>query len=87
MRLLNFFLPVSRVFTDFPYNPIHPALIANKDAVATIAHKITPCKSGRGPTCFSTFFDNPVPIKNKVTVSPILPSLLKIAYPGARTGK
>jgi hypothetical protein len=69
------------------YNPTHPPLIAISVPTATIAHKITPCNKGLGPTSFNVFLDNPVPIKNNVTVNPILPSLLSTTYPGPSAGK
>ena len=78
---LRFFYLISTA-----HKPIHPIRIAIKVLTATIAHKITPCKSGRAPTCLIVLFDIPVPIKNNVTVSPILPRWLNTGYAGAKMG-
>ena len=75
------------LFIAGDHNPIHPLRIAINVLTATIAHKITPCKSGRAPTCLIVAFDNPVPIKNKVTVNPMRPSLYSTGYAGPKDGK
>ena len=40
------------------------------DKKAMNIHKITPWISGFTPTCFKAFLDKPVPMKNRVRVSP-----------------
>ena len=48
------------------------------DAEAIMIHNITPCRSGFTPTVFKVSLDKAAPIKNNVSVSPILSAMFVI---------
>jgi len=47
-------------------------ITAHKATTDITTHRVNPCTNGFTPTDFKTEADNPAPIKNKVTVNPIL---------------
>src|SRR5580693_5237822 len=65
---------------------IQLARIRASVAVPTIIQRVTPWRRGRIPTCFRVFLFRPVPIRNSVTVRPILPRWLRVAKAGLNVG-
>jgi hypothetical protein len=53
------------------HSTIHPMRISHNDPTNTSNHNMTPCNSGRCPTCLMVPTEMPLPIKNRVAVNPI----------------
>src|SRR5208282_1602124 len=64
-------LAVSRVLASLLHSAIHPMRISHSDPTETNSHRIIPCRSGRCPTRLMVATEIPLPIKKRVTVSPI----------------
>jgi len=62
-------------------------LITNKETTEINTHRITPWTTGFTPTLFSVSRDNPAPIRNNVSVNPILDPFTRPSYTGLKCGK
>src|SRR5271168_3137423 len=69
------------------HSPIQPARISHSEPTETSTHKNIPSNSGRWPTVLTVAKEIPLPIRNKVAVSPIFASFTAMAYSWAPPGR